>query len=124
MQVRSLKNCIFELLPPEDQLTLVARHGFEQAAQAWVAELWQEILFCGGQAAISTGGSWLKGGTAIVGLRGLPETLRAAANAAAAAGDASRASTLRRVADVLELTLVPAAELSAGQKVDMTANNG
>ncbi|KAL4427301.1 hypothetical protein ABPG77_003210 [Micractinium sp. CCAP 211/92] len=66
----------------------------------------------------------MQGGHAVVGLRGLHDTLLAAAPAAAAGGDASKARTLRLAARVLDTTLAPAAELSAVLQLDKTANNG
>lgn len=122
-QVRRLVDCCYDLLPPDHQAQLVQRHGSEEEARAWVADGVQETIILASRAALcATHGhlAWLQGAHAVLPLG----SLSAGAQAAAAAVTGQQRRLLQLVGQVLELVLVPAAELCAGQKVDHASNNG
>ena len=114
---------MFDLLPPADQLRAAREWGDEGGARAQVARVWQEASHQSARAA-QREHAWLQGGHSVCALETERRGLLAAAAAAAAAGDADLARTLCLVDELLHSTLVPAAELCAGMKVDMASNNG
>lgn len=119
-----LRDGVYDFITAIDQQRARRRCGSEQAARAWAASLWQTASNYSARATLREGYSWLQGGHAVVGLAQERGGLLAAAAAAATAGDAYTADTLRLVEKMLGKTLVPAAEWSAGMEVDMASNNG